>query len=87
MPRRRPPRRLSRRRRRGRRAIVSALADLFLAALRDGTATALDDQYMRMAARSETGDPRYRWLTESLFVGEDRLAGDHRIECRVRRVG
>jgi hypothetical protein len=58
----------------------------FLTALGEGTATAFEDQYMRMAARFDTGDPRYRWLTESLFVGEGRLAGDHCIEYRVHRV-
>jgi hypothetical protein len=67
-------------------ALIRA-SDLFLAALREGTATAFDDKYMRMAARFETGDPRYRWLTESLFVGQGRLAGDHRIEYEICRVG
>lgn len=60
--------------------------EIFLAALRDGTATAFEDQYMRMAAKFETGDPRYRWLTENLFVCEGRLAGERRIEYRIHRV-
>jgi hypothetical protein len=37
--------------------------------------------------RRPPGGPRYRWLTESLFVGQGRLAGDHRIEYEICRVG
>lgn len=58
----------------------------FLTALADGTATGFDDQHMRMVARFDAGDRRYGWLTRSLFLGEGRLAGDHRIEYRIHRV-
>jgi hypothetical protein len=43
-------------------------ARLFLRALADGTATACTDQYMRMVAEFDTGDPRYAWLTQHLFL-------------------
>lgn len=41
---------------------------------------------MRMVARFDTGAPRYRWLTQSLFVGEGRTAGPRAIEYRIYRV-
>jgi hypothetical protein len=61
-------------------------SDGFLAALREGVPTAFDDQYMRMAARFDVSDGRYEWLTDSLFVGEGRLAGHRQIEYRIHRV-
>lgn len=41
---------------------------------------------MRMIAQFETGDKRYTWLTSSLFIGEGRVAGDHRIEYTIYRI-
>ena len=35
--------------------------------------TAFGDQYWRTAPRFETGDERYRWLTQSTFVGRGRI--------------
>jgi hypothetical protein len=58
----------------------------FLAALRTGGETSVDDQYMRMVAQFDTGDERYSWLTRSLFIGEGRVAGDHRIEYVIHRL-
>lgn len=58
----------------------------FLSALRTGGETGVDDQYMRMVAQFDTGDGRYSWLTRSLFIGEGRVAGDHRIEYRIHRL-
>jgi hypothetical protein len=58
----------------------------FLAALRTGGETSVDDQYMRMVAQFDTGDERYCWLTRSLFIGEGRVAGDHRIEYVIHRL-
>ncbi|MEU0197135.1 MULTISPECIES: DUF3237 domain-containing protein [unclassified Streptomyces] len=58
----------------------------FLAALGEGRETGFDDQYMRMVAQFDTGAPRYRWLTQSLFVGEGRLAGPRTIEYQIYRL-
>lgn len=61
-------------------------SEAFVSALRDGTPTSFEAQYMRMIPEFDTGDPHYAWLTQHLFVGEGRLAGDHRIEYRIHRV-
>ncbi len=61
-------------------------SEAFRAALTDGGATTFDDQYMRMVAQFDTGAVRYAWLTQSLFIGEGRVAGDHEIEYAVHRV-
>ncbi|PZS33012.1 MAG: hypothetical protein DLM58_08750 [Pseudonocardiales bacterium] len=58
----------------------------FLAALNTGGETSTEDQYMRMVAHFDTGDPRYAWLTSSLFIGAGRVAGDHRIEYQIHRL-
>jgi len=58
----------------------------FLDALRTGGETSVDDQYMRMVAQFDTGDERYSWLTRSLFIGEGRVGGDHRIEYVIHRL-
>ena len=55
-------------------------------ALRTGQETAYEDQYFRITARFETGDERYRWLTQSVFVGEGRLYPGNGVEYRVYRV-
>ncbi|HEY7008652.1 MAG TPA: DUF3237 domain-containing protein [Jatrophihabitantaceae bacterium] len=57
----------------------------FLDALAGGQSTAADEQYMRMTAQFDTGDSRYAWLTQSLFLGEGRVTGDHRIEYVIYR--
>jgi Protein of unknown function (DUF3237) len=44
------------------------------------------DQYIRMSPQFETGDAELSWLTDTLWIGEGRLAGDHQIEYRIYRV-
>ncbi len=44
------------------------------------------DQYMRLSMRFDTGDDRYRWLNESLFVARGRLEGTGSIEYAVFRI-
>jgi hypothetical protein len=41
---------------------------------------------MRLAITFETGDERYEWLNEGLFVARGRLLGTGRIEYAVYRV-
>ncbi len=61
--------------------------EAFKAAATTDRPTGWDDQYMRLALRFETGDPRYAWLTTALFVARGRLIGTGRIEYEVCRVG
>jgi hypothetical protein len=44
------------------------------------------DHYFRTAPRLETGDPRYAWVNQTLFVGEGRLHPGPIVEYRVYRV-
>ncbi|MET0153450.1 MAG: DUF3237 domain-containing protein [Candidatus Binatia bacterium] len=44
------------------------------------------DQYFRSAPRFETGDPRYAWLNQTLFVGEGRIRPGRTVEYKVYRV-
>ena len=60
--------------------------EAFKKAVAEGTATGWSDQYMRMAMRFDTGAAKYRWLGESLFIAEGRLAGPKEIEYRIYRV-
>ncbi len=62
-------------------------SDAFKAAATEDRETSWDDQYMRLAITFETGDERYRWLNEGLFVARGRLLGTGRIEYTVYRVG
>jgi hypothetical protein len=55
----------------------------FIQAATDGAPTAFDDQYLRQVLRFETGDERYLWLTQEIFVAEGRLAGPSEIEYNV----
>ena len=60
--------------------------DAFMAAATEDRETGWDDQYMRMQLHFETGDSRYRWLMQSLFVARGRLLGTGRVEYEVYRV-
>jgi hypothetical protein len=54
-------------------------------AIASGGSTDYGDQYFRAAPRLETGDPRYLWLNQTIFVAEGRL-GPGRAEYAVYRV-
>lgn len=43
------------------------------AAMQAGEGTDFADQYFRTSPKLETGDERYAWVTQSVFVGEGRL--------------
>jgi transposase-like protein len=42
-------------------------------ALAEGGETRWEDHYFRTAPRLETGDPRYQWVNQSLFVAQGRV--------------
>jgi len=44
------------------------------------------DHYFRTAPRLETGDERYLWVNQTVFVGEGRLHPGPVVEYRVHRV-
>ena len=48
--------------------------------------TEFGDQYFRIAPRLETGDPRYAWVNQTLFVAEGRGYPGYGVEYRVSRV-
>jgi len=54
-------------------------------ALAKGASTDYGDQYFRTAPKFETGDPRYAWLNQSVFVAEGRV-GPGCVEYKVYRV-
>ena len=57
------------------------------AAISEGkSATDFADQYFRAAPRFESGDPRYAWLNQTLFVSEGRVLPGPAVEYKVYRV-
>ncbi len=50
------------------------------------TPTDFGDQYLVTALRLETGDERYAWVNQAVFVAEGRLLPDRQLEYRVHRV-
>jgi Protein of unknown function (DUF3237) len=66
-------------------AIIKA-SEGFLAALQNGQATEFSAQYMRMSPQFETGDEKYAWLQQHLFIAEGRLSGKKEIEYKIYRV-
>ena len=48
--------------------------------------TDFGDQYFRITPRFETGDERYAWLNQSVFVAEGRMYPGSGVEYRVYRV-
>ena len=60
--------------------------DTFKTSANNDLPTDWEDQYMRLSMRFDTGDERYRWLNESLFVARGRLKGTGSIEYAVFRI-
>jgi hypothetical protein len=57
------------------------------AALSDPKAgTEFADQYFRTCPRLETGDPRYAWVNQTVFLAEGRLRPGTVVEYKVYRV-
>jgi hypothetical protein len=48
--------------------------------------TDFGDQYFRTTPRFETGDERYAWLSQTVFVAEGRVYPGRGVEYRVHRV-
>jgi hypothetical protein len=57
-----------------------------LDALAANTGTDYGDQYFRATPRFETGDPRYAWMNQSVFVSRGRITQGARFEYEVFRV-
>jgi len=51
-----------------------------------GTSTDYGDQYFFTTLRLETGDARYAWVNQTVFVGQGRLLPGPRVEYKVFRV-
>ncbi|MCA6114386.1 DUF3237 domain-containing protein [Bradyrhizobium sp. WSM 1738] len=45
-----------------------------------------DDQYMRLSVTFNTGDARYAWMNQSLFIAAGRLLGTGHIEYSIFRI-
>lgn len=50
------------------------------------TPTTFGEQYFFTNPRMETGDERYAWVNQTMFVGEGRLLPGPRVEYRLYRV-
>ena len=56
------------------------------AAMEQSLETQLGDHYWRTSIRFETGDSRYAWLNQSMFVGEGRLYPGLGVQYKIYRV-
>ena len=65
---------------------VLEMNDAIQAAMATAGETEFADQYFRTAPRFETGDARYAWLNQAVFVGEGRLFPGFAVEYRVYRL-
>ena len=65
---------------------VMQMNDAVQQAVLAGKGTEYTDQYFRTAPRLETGDPRYAWVNQSLFVAEGRFLEGPGVEYEVHRV-
>jgi hypothetical protein len=55
------------------------------AALQNGTGTDYADQYFRTTPHLETGDERYAWVNQSVFVARGHVLEGRRVEYEVYR--
>jgi hypothetical protein len=65
---------------------VIELNEKVQAVLATGGGTEYADQYFRTNPRFETGDPRYAWMSQALFVAEGRIRSGRGVEYRVYRL-
>jgi len=45
-----------------------------------------NDQYFFISPRLETGDPRYLWVNQTMFLGEGRVSAGPRVDYSIYRV-
>ena len=64
---------------------ILELNDVVANALATGGSTAIEDQYFRSTPRFETGDERYAWMQQSVFLTVGRLL-DGCVQYQVYRV-
>jgi hypothetical protein len=57
-----------------------------LQAMTTGTGTDYEDQYFRTSPRLETGDERYAWMNQTLFLARGHVLEGLRVEYEVYRV-
>jgi hypothetical protein len=65
---------------------ILELNDAVQHAMATASGTDFGDQYFRTTPRFHTGDERYAWLNESVFVAEGRVYPGLGVEYRVYRV-
>jgi hypothetical protein len=62
------------------------LSEATMGAIGTGAGTDFEDHYFRTNPRLETGDPRYAWVNQTLFVGKGHVLPGLLIEYDVYRV-
>jgi hypothetical protein len=66
--------------------LLELTADVMAVVEGSDTPTNFGEQYFFTNPRMETGDERYSWVNQTLFVGEGRLVPGPAVEYRVYRV-
>jgi hypothetical protein len=61
-------------------------SEAVMSAVASAGETSFDDQYFRIWLQVETGDDRYRWLTQSALVGRGRIRAGRGVAYEVFRV-
>lgn len=65
---------------------ILEMNDAVQQAMASASGTEFADQYFRTQPRFQTGDERYAWLNQSVFVAEGRVYPGFGVEYRVYRV-
>jgi hypothetical protein len=65
---------------------VIEYTEAVIAAVTGERSSDYDQHYFRTTPRLETGDPRYAWVDQTVFVGEGRIHVGPIVEYRVHRV-
>ena len=65
---------------------VIQMTDQAQNALAEGGETRWQDLYFRTTPRLETGDPRYGWVNQTLFVAQGRIYPGTGVQYRVHRI-